>query len=224
MSIPSSLFFLILSAVVLSSKLSAQATLGVQLDRDATVTQVAPGSAGEKAGLKIGDIIIGLNNGTLKQGAAEVSATLAKTRGGSLLPVSIRRNGHVMTLLAFPTAAGGSNAPNAGIAPVPGHYTCLTFTFQGGGLNGLAEAPSSLSTGIDLMPGGQYKSLGRTGSFHADTRTDRLVFDSGLLANSVAHLERDTNGRPKIMFVQNENRTAVNGHEIDHGPTGCYLR
>lgn len=225
MSIHRALILVTFSFFLSSTPLVAQATLGIQLDPNATVTTVEHGSAGEKAGLKVGDIIIGLNNHALSQGTPEITTTLQKTRGGSLLPISIRRDGDVMTFLAFPPAsAGAENSPNAGVVALPGHYTCLTFTFQGGGLNGLAEAPSSIGTGIDLMSGGQYRSLGRTGTFHSDTKADRLVFETGPLSDAIAHLQRDTNGKPKIAFLQNENRRGINGHEIDHGPTACYLK
>jgi membrane-associated protease RseP (regulator of RpoE activity) len=199
-----------------------QSSLSVKLDAKGTVAEVLPGGAGAKAGLKLGDTIIGLNNQTLTGGLAEIQSVLAKTRPGSLLPISIRRAGHPMTLLAFPQAAPGVNTtPNTGVPASTGHYTCLTFTFVG---TGLGEAPSSLYTGIDLQPGNQYTALRQSGKFHADTKTDRLIFDNGPLANSVAHLERDTNGKPKIVFIQAENQRAINGHEIDHGATACYLR
>ena len=201
--------------------LPAQATLGVSIDTNGTVTQVATGSAAQKAGLQIGDTITGLNNHPI-QGASEITSTLGKTHPRSLLPVTIRRNGHPQTLLVFPTAAAGNSAvPNAGVAAQTGHYNCFTFTFMAGGLG---EAPSSLGTGIDLLPGSQYVTLRQKGAFHADTNTDRLVFETGPLARAFAHLQHDTNGNPKIMFVHDENRQAINGHEIDRGPTACYLK
>lgn len=199
----------------------SQSSLQVKLDPTGTVTEVLPGGAGAKAGLKAGDTIIGLNNQTLTGGLAEIQSVLATTRPGSLLPVGIRRAGHPVTLLAFPQAATGVNtAPNTGVPASPGHYTCFTFTFVG---SGLGEAPSSLFTGIDLKPDHEYMALRGLGKFHEDTKTDRLIFENGPLANSVAHLQRDTNGKPKIVFVQGENRSAMDGHEIDHGATACYL-
>lgn len=199
----------------------SQATLGAAVNTSGTVTQVAPGSAAHKAGLQVGDTITGLNNHPI-QGAAEIISTLGNTRPGSLLPVTIRRNGHPQTLLAFPTAAVGSTAPaNAGVTAQTGHFTCFTFTFMAGGLG---EAPSSLGTGIDLLPGRQYAALGQKGTFRADTKTDRLIFETGPLTNAFAHLQRDTNGKPKIAFIHDENRQAIHGHEIDRGPTACYLK
>lgn len=199
-----------------------QASLNVKLDPTGTVTGVLPGGAGAKAGLKAGDTILGLNNRSLTGGLAEIESTLAQTRPSSLLPIDIRRGGHPITLLAFPQAAPGVNVtPNRGVAATTGHYTCMTFTFVG---SGLAEAPSSLFMGIDLNAGSKYAALRQSGKFHADTNTDRLIFGGGPLANAVAHLQRDTNGKPKIVFIQAENQRAINGHEIDRGPTTCYLR
>jgi len=216
------ILLLSLSLVLVPSTLLGQASLGIKIDASGTVTELARGGAGDKAGIKVGDTITGLNNHSLTQGTAEIQATLAKTRAGSLLPVTIRRAGHPMTLLAFPQAAADLKAASSpGISAATGHYTCFTFTFSAGQL---AETVSSLSTGIDLLPRGEYVALGKNGRFHSDPATDRLSFDSGPLAGSVAHLQRDTNGKPKIAFLQNENRHAIDGHEIDHGPTACSLK
>jgi hypothetical protein len=212
--------FILLLAVTPIVMLS-QSSLDVKIDSTCTVTEVLPGGAGAKAGLKTGDTIVGLKNATLTGGLAEIETILAKTPPGTLLPIDVRRAGHPMTLLAFPrAAAGATTAPNAGVRASIGHYNCLTFTFVG---SGLGEAPSSLFTGIDLKPEHEYTALRQSGKFHEDTKTDRLVFDSGPLVNAVAHLQRDTNGKPKIIFVQAENQHAISGHEIDRGPTGCYL-
>lgn len=113
------------------------------------------------------------------------------------------------------------HAQSPAFIPPSGHYACATYTFTGGGIGATI---SSIGTGIDLMPGGEYRTLGEKGKYHTDKSSDRLIWDSGPLQHAVAHVGKEANGNPKITFKQNENRQAINGHEIDHGPTTCYYK
>ena len=70
---------------------------GLQKDEGALVGSISPNSPGEKAGLKTGDIITGINGKSVKN-ADELTADVVSHEPGSTVKLSIVRDGKPMTV------------------------------------------------------------------------------------------------------------------------------
>jgi S1-C subfamily serine protease len=72
--------------------------IGVQLEQvdsgsGARVREVSPGGAAEAAGIKAGDVIVAVNDVTIKEGAREVARTLRKVEPESTVKIRVLRDG-----------------------------------------------------------------------------------------------------------------------------------
>jgi serine protease Do len=74
----------------------------------AIITQVEPDSPGAKAGLKVGDVITGVDQKGVS-GAGELQAEVGLKRPGTMLKLDVMRDGKSMTIPVTLEAMGGGN-------------------------------------------------------------------------------------------------------------------
>ena len=91
-----------LGVVVQQVDASMVKALKLRTESGAIVVKVVPGSAADKAGIQVGDIIIGYNGQVIDK-SAELPPLVAITAQGTKVPIAIWRRGRVVTLSAVIT-------------------------------------------------------------------------------------------------------------------------
>ena len=108
----------------------AARTLGIETEGGALVSRVFPESAAEKAGLEVGDVIIGINDKTIAS-ATELRNTIGLLRSGDNISIRFMRDNKTRTATAVLGSATEQLLSGADIHP---------------GLAGASFAPASTSS------------------------------------------------------------------------------
>lgn len=93
-----------LGVMVISMTPELRSYFGAPTDRGVLVAKVQPGSAAEKAGIKVGDVLTNVR-GEQVDDAADVIGALSTTRQGDKIPVQLVRDKKAMSIEATMTTA-----------------------------------------------------------------------------------------------------------------------
>ncbi len=122
--------------------------LGVDASEGALVQEVVPGSAAEKAGMKVGDVIVAVD-GEAISGASKLRATIGIKRRGDKIRLDVLRDGKRRSLVATleertETEQVGAESIHPGLAGADlGNYEPGSGTFSGPGVQVIAVAAGS---------------------------------------------------------------------------------
>ena len=162
--------------------------LGISEQSGVVVTQVQPGSAAEKAGVKAGDVIVSLNSQPVSSNSG-LSSTLAVMRVGSEVALGIERNGTPITIKAVigkpagATEAGGNGGGSTGggelhglrVGPL-GKDSSLYGEVQGVVITGVAPDSDAAYAGLqegDVIIAVHQKPVKDVAEFEAAARANK---------------------------------------------------
>ncbi|WP_300161408.1 trypsin-like peptidase domain-containing protein [Solidesulfovibrio sp.] len=127
---------------------------GLDRPRGLLVTEVLPGSAAERAGLKPGDLLLGIGNTELDD-KDQYLGVLRTSPVGEALTLRLRRGRGEERLSAVPTAFSDREA-----AEVAGRRWGLNVAFSRGGATVAGVAPGSPAARLGLKQGDQLVQIG----------------------------------------------------------------
>ena len=127
---------------------------GLDRPRGLLVTEVLPGSAAERAGLKPGDLLLGVGNTDLDD-KDQYLGVLRTSAVGEPLTLRLRRGRGEERLSAVPTAFSDREA-----AEVAGRRWGLSVAFSRGGATVAGVAPGSPAARLGLKQGDQLVQIG----------------------------------------------------------------
>jgi Do/DeqQ family serine protease len=175
------------------------ATYGLRDNSGALVMAVTPGSAAERAGIRIDDVIVSIN-GVRPRDSGSLRNTIGLLRPGEEVLVGVVRDGKEQTLTAV---LGETTAATGAPEPEPEPETNLDPTFEGAELvdNDPAGTPGVLVLRVD--PGSPAAERGlRPGDII--TKVNRVPVAS--LADAMPLLE---DARSIILEIQRGNRSQL---------------
>ena len=180
-----------LLGVVIGTVNAADAeALGLKNISGALVQSISPGSAAERAGIEVNDIITAVN-GKKVDSATELRNTIGLLRSGDQVTITALREGEVETFKATLDDMGGGRIANAGAT--------FSNTDDGSGVvvTGVAEnTPAFLGTGgAGLRPGDVVTHVNR----ERVTNVDELRQATASVDASVLYLEVQRDGRRQLL-------------------------
>jgi len=163
--------------------------LGLNLVRGAVIHDVEPGSSGDRAGLRRGDVIVALEGRPVANGGS-VQATVGVASPGTSMPVSYLRGGREMSTNVV-VEAQGAGAPRVGSEQVI--VRGLTVRQTSEGVQIVVVESGSLAAGTTLKAGDIVQAVG-------GRQTRDLQAFTAAIANS---------GTVEITVVRNGERKTV---------------
>lgn len=199
--------------------------LGLSVDQGVVVTQVAPNSPAQAAGLQRGDIIQSVG-GTNVSTVQDVTQTVQNAKVGDTLALGINRGGTAQTvsatLAARPSRGEGKPGPLAGLAPGNLADGTLTFVDENGTrttLNVVAgKVTSASATSLTIEPRG---AAGQSRTF--DVTNDTRVLGAqqsvqSLQVNDEVVVATKDSSNTAVLVAPHGKNMGGRGHRWGGGP------
>lgn len=162
--------------------------MGIDIDVGALIVRVTQGSAAEKAGVKVGDVVIALNGEAIKSGA-DLRNRIGLLRVGEEIKLTLLRDGDKMTVDATIGTPEELEASTDGMHPKLAGATITELTEaapQFGKLKGVLVAnvtPRSPAARAGLQPGDIITSVNKQPIESVDEFRDAVKDKKTLLLN-----------------------------------------